>query len=66
MEACDDTIDVCAEIINCDAKVLITLPDHLSKALEQCEIIIRRTLKELEAAFVPFKEYPFEFKNIPV
>jgi hypothetical protein len=29
MEACDETIDVCAEIINSDAITLATLPEHL-------------------------------------
>ena len=33
MEACDETIDVCAEIINSDAQVLATLPSHLKQAL---------------------------------
>ena len=66
MEASDDTIDICVELINCDAKSLASLPNHLSRALVECEVVIRKTLLELEQAFIPFKEYPFEFKNIPV
>lgn len=65
MEASDETINVCVELINSDSKLIATLPAHLSRALELCDTIIRKTLVDLEAAFVPFKEYPFEFKNIP-
>ena len=66
MEASDDTINVCVDLINCDAKSLASLPDHLARALVECEVVVRKTLIELEQAFIPFKEYPFEFKNIPV
>ena len=34
MEASDKTINVCAEIINSDAIVLDTLPDHMKRSLE--------------------------------
>ncbi|CAD8053227.1 unnamed protein product [Paramecium primaurelia] len=64
MEAEDETIQTCVELINADPQEIKLLPQQLQTTLVECEEVIRQTLHQLEQNLITFKQCPFDFKNV--
>lgn len=47
MEAEDETIQTCVELINADPQEIKLLPQQLESTLSECENVIRTTLTQL-------------------